>query len=315
MRRILSLVCTVSCAHAFVRTPALGNRLRSSCAPVMSVGGKTIPMPSYAPPSLAPSTLISLLLLAFTPSFSSAEGLVQELFTMVGGSIEFRDSDHAEACGFDKWSNGDCSGTVQGRLASTKVDWCNVACTKAGETTKSSLQAWCMPMFDVPHLLVDVTTTGDEMLLELDIVAKDDLMYPAADYLANYYGEKTQAWYNKVVENPLASVGPAPATVVGRILGSPVRVSVKLDGNNPEATSFAQGAINELAELWLGWLEDATEIPRVRRGTMLGRDTAIRRSYFALLGQDPLLGDSDNAKLVAAAMVGPGDAAYTGQAS
>lgn len=58
-----------------------------------------------------------------------------------------------------------------------------------------------------------------------------------------------------------------------------------------------------------GFLEEATEIPRVRRGTMLTRDSELRRLWWAVVGKDPALGD--RGPEIAAAMAGPGDMVRT----
>lgn len=54
-----------------------------------------------------------------------------------------------------------------------------------------------------------------------------------------------------------------------------------------------------------GFLGEATEIARVRRGTMLGRDSELRRVWWAVTSKDKALGD--RGPEIAAAMAGPGD--------
>lgn len=60
-----------------------------------------------------------------------------------------------------------------------------------------------------------------------------------------------------------------------------------------------------LSAVVTGFLDEATEIARVRRGTMLGRDSELRRVWWAITAKDPALGD--RGQEIAAAMAGPGD--------
>eukprot|EP00904_Undaria_pinnatifida_P006084 jgi/Undpi1/2605/HiC_scaffold_13.g05984.m1 len=72
-----------------------------------------------------------------------------------------------------------------------------------------------------------------------------------------------------------------------------------------ENAAVLSKAAEDLAMRWLGFLDEATEIARVRRGTMLGRDSELRRVWWSVTGKDKALGD--RGPEIAAAMAGPGD--------
>ncbi|CAM9614946.1 unnamed protein product [Phaeothamnion confervicola] len=172
-----------------------------------------------------------------------------------------------------------------------------------------------MPMFDVPHLTMALDVDDDGMLsVDLDIIAKEDLAY-SQDYLDNYYGGETEKWYTSFMSSPLVKPKAAPTNMRGRVLVSPVRCSATMP-NTEESMALLAGACDALVDRWLGWLDEATEIARVRRGTMLSRDKILRRMSWAVLSTDPTYRSlGEKGADLAAAIAGPSDTPYTGQYS
>lgn len=234
----------------------------------------------------------------------------ESAFKKISDAQSFRQSDHAEALGFDKWESDGASGEITGYLGQ-KVDWCSKSQATKDGTTVMSLSCWTFPMYDVPHLSLSVSTGPDGIGLEADLIAKDDLMY-AQDYLDNYYGGETLAWFEGIMDSSHTTAEPQSPLLRGRVMSSPVHVDVKMP-NEPGSLELLATSVDSLVTRWLEWLEDATEIPRVRRGTMLSRDNILRRMSFAVSCKNPMYGS--DAQQISIAISGPGDQAYTGQAS
>lgn len=75
----------------------------------------------------------------------------------------------------------------------------------------------------------------------------------------------------------------------------------------------------DVLHLWsashrLNWLEDASEIARVRRGTMLSRDNVVRRLVRSVTAEE-FSSLEESRDEVVRAIEGPGDEAYVGGGS
>ncbi|CAB1097786.1 unnamed protein product [Ectocarpus sp. CCAP 1310/34] len=232
-------------------------------------------------------------------------------FSMVEQALELSPLDHAEAMGLETWEAAGSSGTIAG-FKGKKVDWVS-RCTinEADGSTRECLRAWVMPMFDVPHLSITLGSGPNGLTAEMDLVAKDDVMYAKA-YREQYYGGPTTAWWEAIMQNPNVVPAKVSMDLKERSLASPVHFSVTMP-DTAENAAVLGNAAQEIAAIWLGFLDDATEIARVRRGTMLSRDSEVRRTWWAVTGNDKALGD--RGQEIAAGMAGPGDMGYTGQAS
>ncbi|CAN0071803.1 unnamed protein product, partial [Hapterophycus canaliculatus] len=88
-----------------------------------------------------------------------------------------------------------------------QVDWVS-RCSFAEEdgSSRECLRAWVMPMYDVPHLSISIGSGPNGLTAEMDLVAKDDVMYAKA-YREQYYGGEISKWWDSLVENP--NVTPA----------------------------------------------------------------------------------------------------------
>ncbi|KAG5191033.1 hypothetical protein JKP88DRAFT_12018 [Tribonema minus] len=241
---------------------------------------------------------------------ADVHGVVDAAFKKIEADQALRPSDHAEAMELDAFTVGDVSGTIEGYLG-TKVDWCSKVSTKGpGGDASYALSCWTFPMYDVPHLTVALSKSGDTLTLKADLIAKDDTMY-SQDYLESYYGGETLAWYESIVGNAHTTSLPVPATLRGRALASPGLVHVS--GPESEVAELFAASVDKITDMWLAWLADAAEIARVRRGTMLSRDNILRRMSWAVTCKDPMFGDQS--QQIATAIAGPGDMAYVGQYS
>ncbi|CAM9328732.1 unnamed protein product [Discosporangium mesarthrocarpum] len=242
---------------------------------------------------------------------SSVEDAFESVFSKVNKALELQPLDHAEAMDCDKWTVGDFSGTVEG-FKGKKVDWVSKCITTgAGGSSKLSLRAWVMPMYDVPHLSITLEKGPEGLAAEMDLVAKDDLMY-SKTYREQYYGTDITTWWSSILSSPKVTAKPVSMNIRERVMASPVQCSVTLP-DDEDASALLEKAADDLVEQWLGYLDEATEIPRVRRGVMLSRDSELRRNYWFSTSSDPALGS--RGPEIAAAMAGPGDQGYTGQAS
>lgn len=71
-------------------------------------------------------------------------------------------------------------------------------------------------------------------------------------------------------------------------------------------------------ESWLGWMETAEEVQRMKRGQMLSRDTGVRRLWVEAAAEgytNVLGGDKEGGKQLAIAVSGPMQQQYVGQGS
>lgn len=241
----------------------------------------------------------------------SVEDGFSSAFAKVEAALELSSLDHAEAMELETWEVEGNSGTIAG-FKGKKVDWVS-RCSFATEdgSTRECLRAWVMPMFDVPHLSITLGKGPAGVMAELDLVAKDDVMSAKA-YRDSYYAGEISDWWAALVGNENVSLLPVSLDLKERALASPVHVSLSMP-DTAENAAVLEKAAGDLVDRWLGFLDEATEIARVRRGTMLGRDSELRRVWWAVTARDPALGS--RGEEIAAAMAGPGDMGYTGQAS
>ncbi|CAM9688718.1 unnamed protein product [Ascophyllum nodosum] len=234
-----------------------------------------------------------------------------EAFSRVEEALELSPLDHAEAMGLEAWEVGDSSGTIAG-FKGKKVDWVSRCSFQEGDgTTRQCLRAWVMPMFDVPHLSLSIGRGPEGLTAEMDLVAKDDLMY-SKDYRNRYYSGPPSEWWEKTVGRENITPSTAPTDLRERTLASPVLASFTMPDTQENADWVSKTA-GDLVTIWLDFIAGAEEIPRVRRGTMLARDSELRRLWWAVASNDKTLGQ--RGPEIAAAMAGPGDMGYTGQAS
>jgi hypothetical protein len=188
-----------------------------------------------------------------------------------------------------------------------KVDWVVKHSATVDGVSRMALNAWTQPMFDVPHLSASISEAGEDLIFELDLISKADM---ANDKI---YVEKYYSWANDFYTKMQDAGQPLPpaSLLVSRIIAGPINIRVKL-ANTDSNVDLAVSSVNQVLERWLDWLEDATEIPRVRRGTMLVRDNNLKRLSWTIACADPMNGGSQDA---ARAIAGPGDEAYIGQGS
>ncbi|CAN0112169.1 unnamed protein product [Pylaiella littoralis] len=232
-------------------------------------------------------------------------------FSNVEQALQLSPMDHAEAMGLEAWEVAGNSGTIAG-YQGKKVDWVSrCSFQEADGSSRECLRAWVMPMFDVPHLSITIGSGPSGLTAEMDLVAKDDLMY-AKGYREQYYGGQVSAWWAALMNNPNITPTKVSMDLKARALDSPMHFSVTMPDTAENAAVLGKAA-EDLTSAWLGFLDGAQEIARVRRGTMLGRDSELRRLWWAAASADKALGDRGGE--IAAGMAGPGDMGYTGQAS
>mmetsp|Transcript_14951 Transcript_14951/g.22258 ORF Transcript_14951/g.22258 Transcript_14951/m.22258 type:complete len:280 (+) Transcript_14951:60-899(+) len=242
---------------------------------------------------------------------SKCEESFEKIFSKIESGQETRQSDHAESLNMDKFDIGAMRGTIKGYLGS-KIDWCSkLNLTGEDGFEKYSLMCWTFPMYNTPHLSIDIEKTTEKIFLKADLIPKEDLMY-SQDYLEEFYEGGVLEWYNDLVENQLSEQQTPSKYLRDRVLTSPTVVHISLP-NSKEGDEILESGVEKLVDLWLGFLSEASEIPRMRRGTMLSRDSILRRMSFLILNQNSIFGA--RAQEVAVALVGPGDQAYIGQAS
>jgi len=238
------------------------------------------------------------------------------LLKKIEAKESLKQNPHPENMGFSLWNVNGMSGTVQG-YNGKKADYVSVYTDKNedGSFSTFNIDGWVMPMFDVPHLKLSLSQKGGELNVFLDYIAKEDLSY-SKEYLAQYYTRDAVSWWSRTMSNSLVKENPSDTNIFCRVLQSPLKVSFSVC-DSKEAIAFVESVIDEFVERWLGWLDEATEIPRVRRGTIFSRDNTIRRINWQVLAEKnrDVFAEDSLAKKIAAAQSGPGNEQYVGQAS
>mmetsp|Transcript_30492 Transcript_30492/g.40284 ORF Transcript_30492/g.40284 Transcript_30492/m.40284 type:complete len:292 (+) Transcript_30492:55-930(+) len=243
----------------------------------------------------------------------TAETVLNSLLGKIQASEELRPNSHPDNMGAGTWDSPTHSGRVFG-FNGKKADYVSVFTTakKDGSETTYNIEGWVMPMYDVPHLKISVSQCAESLDLYMDYIAKEDIAY-SKEYLEQYYTGDVVNWWNTVMAGGVTE-NPSKLDIFARVLESPLKISVKLDGSS-QSLALLQSSTDEFVSRWLSWLNAAQEIPRVRRGTVFSRDNTLRRINWQVLAGEmgPIAGE--NAKSLAAAQSGPGNEQYVGQAS
>lgn len=166
----------------------------------------------------------------------------------------------------------------------------------------------------VPHLLL--TIASDPSYEGISVTADYMVRGPTPigtdmTYVELYYGKEVNDWYNSIMDMPNMKHMPPKASFSGRLLQSPVHLSVSgltLD----ETTTITTDHVNR----WLKWMKEAKGVEPRQRGAINGRDDKQRQFYYkAALADSISLVGKDFGKTLGICVTGPIAEAYIGGGS
>ena len=233
---------------------------------------------------------------------SGLDDLRKTLVARVGGAAPLTEKgDHAEGLGARVLSEA-LTGSCDGYLGLPKIGWCSATRLDGPQASFLHLSAQVAPNYDVPHLTLDITAPANGPLsLAFDLTAREDVVANKF-YVENFY-KQAEPWFEKAKSR--CTVVPNTAGLGMRALASPVNFNAACDSLD-DAAAIA----DELVSLWSNWLQNPTEINRLKRGTAYARDCSMHKQrWMHYCGVVAGLGEPSpqRAAEIASALAGPGD--------
>ena len=262
-----------------------------------------------------------------SPSLSSSfsSGSLKAAFDKLVTSLSLEKTDYADVMERSNWSQNGYRGTINGgKDQPNRLTWYNYASIEKEDgsgITEEHLNVWVGCLVDVPHLHIMVrkeSKTSDQSTILLDFIPREDIGYTANRYMEKYYLSKVHETLSKpLLQNPGSFVENIPPTNPNlRLLLSPTYLYGSISDNLLSET------IQKYISTWESWMTSAEEVQRMKRGQLLSRDTGLRRAWFdyqkerqASIIDAKTSAEIEYAGETAAALSGPQQMAYTGQAS
>ncbi|KAA8497678.1 hypothetical protein FVE85_5263 [Porphyridium purpureum] len=297
-----------------------GNALR-----VRSLGARSRRVSAPSARSTRSVALPSSWMTAFGDMVDRGFALNEELFMVASnalGGLEER-SAHTERLlgsgGTFAFDALNMKGSVQGFVdPKSKLAWVTRATHLCDLEFKVQMLFLVAPITSVPHcsLIFGCNETG--YFLELDYIPREDLVSNPPNYIDKYYGPERQAFVKAATENMnVEGVIMGSLCVEETIIRSPLHLNLQYGSDDASYRELETQCKVHLLQ-WLDFVASTEELNRSRRGLMFARDAAMHKMMFRterMRAGFMFNGDEALAQKYAASLIGPGDEAYTGQAS
>lgn len=277
-------------------------------------------------PSVVPSTSsFSSAAPSSLSSSSSSSPSLKAAFDRLVTSLSLEKTDYADVMERSNWSQNGYRGTINGgKDQPNRLTWYNYATLEREDNSgliEEHLNLWVGCLVDVPHLHIMIrkeSKTSDKSSILLDFIPREDIGYTANRYMEKYYLSKVNEELSKpIMQNPQIFVERVPPTNPNlRLLLSPTYLYGDI------SDSVLTETVNKYVSMWENWMNNSEEVQRMKRGQLLSRDTGLRRAWFdyqkerqASVIDAKTSTEINYASETAAALSGPQQMAYTGQAS
>mmetsp|Transcript_28260 Transcript_28260/g.28546 ORF Transcript_28260/g.28546 Transcript_28260/m.28546 type:complete len:280 (-) Transcript_28260:72-911(-) len=251
----------------------------------------------------------------YSSLFMSSSATLHSLFDNVNADMGLKLTDFTDVYEGRTWQVGEWSGTTEWydeAMGSKLTGVSKNTISGPGGYTSSSLNVWMGPGLMVPHMLLTVGEEQEGSFITADYVARGAVPLGSdSTYLDTYYGQEVLQWYDSACSQPGAMHFAPPSSMSGRLLRSPVHLS--LAGLSSETvTSLA----TEHVTRFLTWIKEGRPVEARQKGALNARDDKLRQFYYRSAVADSVtLVGPDFGPTLGACSTGPVAEAYVGGGS
>lgn len=243
--------------------------------------------------------------------------LQSSLFDSISNQLGLKATDFTEVYDTKKWQKGAYSGSCEWFDESKGSKLTGVAkySFSGSDTHSTTINCWMGPGFMVPHMMLTVSSnsvTGKASIVADYIPRGPSPIGSDSTYTERYFSSgEVLSWYDSAMQVPGAVQGQISPSFSGRLLRSPVHLSITgID------MSDASNIASQHVTRWLKWLNEATQVESRQRGAINVRDDKLRQyAYRASVTDASALVGNEFGKTLGASWTGPVSEAYVGGGS